>query len=426
VEELSSTPERPGPPPEPPAPPGGPLRTVSHDDLGRNRLTVGFRLILGIPHLLWTTVWGFGMLLLVPVLWVATLVKGRPPDGLHEAFAMYVRYVLHVYAYMTIAADPYPGFLGRPRSYPIDVEIPPPADHNRWTVGFRLLLALPALALAAAFAGAGGSATTSPGSNEIQNASLNVGVATSVAVLAWFTSVVRGRMAPGLRDLLVWALGYAAQAYGYLLLLTPRYPNSDPAVAPVGPLPEHPLRLRVDDDRRRNRLTVAFRLILAVPHFVWIALWSIAVFFAAIGTWLWTLAAGRPPAPLQRFLAAYVRYAVHFTAFVYLAAGPFPGFTGTPGYPVEVDVPSEPEPQPRLVTLFRLLLAFPAFVVSSGVGTVLLLAAIGGWFAALATGRMPQGLRNAIAFGTRYSAQTYAYMLLLTARYPYAGPGDFR
>jgi hypothetical protein len=432
VEDLNSAPERPerpeppGTPGPPGPPPGGPLRTVNYDDLRRNRLTVGFRLILGIPHLLWVTIWGFGMLLLVPVLWVATLVNRRPPDGLHEAFAMYVRYVLHVYAYMTIAADPYPGFLGRPGTYPIDLEVPPPADHNRWTVGFRLLLAIPPLLLAAAFVGAGGSATTSPGSDELQSASLNIGLASAVAVLAWFTSVVRGRMAPGLRDLLVWALGYAAQAYSYLLFLTPRYPNSDPAIAPVAPLPDHPVRLRVDDDLHRNRLTVAFRLILAVPHIVWITLWSVVGVFAAIAAWVWTLAAGRPPATLQRFLAALVRYWVHFSAFVYLAAGPFPGFTGTPGYPVELGVPTEPERQPRLVTLFRLLLAVPAFIVASAVGTVMGFAAVGGWFASLATGRMPLGLRNAIAFGTRYNAQTYAYLLLLTPRYPYGGPADFR
>jgi hypothetical protein len=45
-----------------------------------------------------------------------------------------------------------------------------------------------------------------------------------------------------------------------------------------------------------------------------------------------------------------------------------------------------------------------------------------GWFAALATGRMPTGLRNLGAFSIRYHAQTNAYVVVLTDRYPHASP----
>jgi hypothetical protein len=38
----------------------------------------------------------------------------------------------------------------------------------------------------------------------------------------------------------------------------------------------HPIRLIVTDDLRRSRLTVFFRLLLAIPHFVWLLLWGIA------------------------------------------------------------------------------------------------------------------------------------------------------
>ena len=33
---------------------------------------------------------------------------------------------------------------------------------------------------------------------------------------------------------------------------------------------EHPVQLVVEDDLQRNRLTVFFRLILAIPHFIWV------------------------------------------------------------------------------------------------------------------------------------------------------------
>ena len=41
-----------------------------------------------------------------------------------------------------------------------------------------------------------------------------------------------------------------------------------------------------------------------------------------------------------------------------------------------------------------------------------------GWFYALATGRMNEGMRNLSAWLLRYEVQTYAYVMLLTGRYP--------
>ena len=44
------------------------------------------------------------------------------------------------------------------------------------------------------------------------------------------------------------------------------------------------------------------------------------------------------------------------------------------------------------------------------------------WWYALATARMPEGMRNLGASCLRYSAQTYGFALLVTSRYPYGGP----
>lgn len=53
---------------------------------------------------------------------------------------------------------------------------------------------------------------------------------------------------------------------------------------------------------------------------------------------------------------------------------------------------------------------------------LLTVAALLGWFSALARGRMPRGLRNAGALALRYQAQTFGYLLLLSDAYPYSGP----
>ncbi|HEV2815007.1 MAG TPA: DUF4389 domain-containing protein, partial [Solirubrobacteraceae bacterium] len=344
----------------PPLTPADQVRTLNYDDLHRWRVSVGFRFFMAIPHLLWLGIWGFGMLLLSPVLWIATLINRRPPEGLRDVYAMWVRYSVHVYAFLYLAASPFPGFLGKPGTYPIEVEVPPSGEHGRWSVGFRFVLALPALLLAGALVGLGGGGGSNPSSSgqsdPTTSAALNLGVAATVAFLAWFACLARGRMPQGMRDLLVWALGYAAQAYAYLFLLTARYPNSNPAIAPLAALPEHPVRLRLTDELRRNRWTVAFRLILAMPHLLWFALWTLLVIPLAIVTWFVTLVAGRTPSALHRFLSAWVRYSSHYSAFLYLGGGPFPGVTGAPGsYPVDIEIEG-PERQNRWTVLFRGLL----------------------------------------------------------------------
>jgi len=47
----------------------------------------------------------------------------------------------------------------------------------------------------------------------------------------------------------------------------------------------HPIGLIVDDDLRRNRLTVFFRLLLAIPQLIWLAVWGIAVAILVIVGW---------------------------------------------------------------------------------------------------------------------------------------------
>jgi hypothetical protein len=245
----------------------------------------------------------------------------------------------------------------------------------------------------------------------------------TAAFLGWFASLARGVMPHGFRNVIAYGLRYSGQAYGYLFLLTQRYPDSDPVLpAEAGRRPEGAIRLTVADNFERSRLTVFFRLLLAIPHLVWLTLWSIAAFFAAIANWLVTLVRGRPHDALHRFLSAYLRYEVHVLAYLALTANPFPGFVGRAGtYPVDVEI-DPPAAQNRWVTGFRLPLAIPAIAVSDGLATLAFVAAFLGWFASLATGRMPKGLRNLGAYALRYGAETNGYLYLLTDRYPHSSP----
>ena len=407
-----------------------PIRLVVRDDLVRSRLTVFFRLFLAIPLLVWVSLRGIAAFVVGVVNWLAVLVQGEVPEALHEFVASYIRYATQVSAYLFLAADPYPWFRVQP-GYPVDVEIDPPVRQGRWGGFFRLVLALPALILAAALGsgfatGSSGQGSWTASSNEEAvwwSFTSFGGAAAAAAFLAWFAILARGRAPQGLRDLTAYALGYGAQASGYLLLLTPRYPTSDPAVAePYAKLPDHPVRLVVRDDLERPRLTVFFRLFLAIPHVLWWMLWATLVVLAAVVAWVAALVTGRVPSALHRFLAAFLRYSTHLGAFVYLVGRRFPGFVGREGsYGIDLEI-APAERQSRWKTLFRWLLAIPAFILATALGGVVAVIAFLAWWYALATARMPEGMRNLGASCLRYSAQTYAYALLVTSAYPYAAP----
>jgi hypothetical protein len=400
-----------------------PVRLRVSDDLERTRLTVLVRWLLAIQHFFWLALWTIVAAAAAMASWFATLARGRTPGGLHGFLATYVKYVTQLYGYLNLAANPYPPFDGRD-GYPIDVEIAPPATQSRWRVAARIFLLIPALLFATALAGSPlQRVSTTIGRSTRSYGFSSPGLLTLVAVLGWFAVLARGRTPRGLRDAAAYCLSYGAQTWAYALLLTDRYPNSDPQIAlPDLPLRSDPARLRLDDDLRRSRLTVFFRLLLTIPHLVWLALWSVVALVAAVLNWLAVLVTGRVPRVLARFLSAYLRYTLHVYGFLYLVANPFPGFTGRAGsYPMEpiVEVAAR---QKRLTVLFRLVLAVPALLLVSAYNGITSLAAVLGWFASLVTGRMPSGLRNAAALGLRYHLQTGAYLLVLNEAYPYTGP----
>jgi hypothetical protein len=395
-----------------------PVRLVVTDDLSRSRWTVAFRLVLAIPVLIVYVVWSLASIVAVVIAWFVLLVRGRLGDGLHGFLVGYVRFTVRMNAYLHLVANPWPG-LGTVLHYPVNAEIAPPAPQRRWTVLLRIFLAIPALLLAAVTGGGGGSVSWRRGSWSASSAG---GTGGTVAVLGWFASLATGRMPRGLRDLGAYGIGYSAQALAYALLLTDVYPSAHPRLAGPMALPDHPVRLVSTDDLARPRLIVFFRLLLALPHLVWFALWSLTVIPASVLGWLAALMRARLPHPLHRFLTAYVRYSLHLGAFIYGIGGPFPGFVGAAGsYPVDVTTPS-PERQGRWTIGFRVLLAVPALLVASAYGSVAFVVAVLGWCASLIRGRMPDGLQAVGAAALRYQAQTLAYALLVTGRYPYAAP----
>jgi Domain of unknown function (DUF4389) len=179
----------------------------------------------------------------------------------------------------------------------------------------------------------------------------------------------------------------------------------------------HPIQLIVTDDLRRSRLTVFFRLLLVIPHLIWLALWGIAAEILLLVAWIIGIFMGYIPDGIHNFLAGYVRYATRVTAYILLLANPFPPFSASHPYAVDAQI-ALAAPQSRLGIFFRLILAIPAIVLTYVFRIVNNVIAFLMWFYALITGQANEGMRNLSVWLLRYETQTYGYIFLLTSRYP--------
>jgi hypothetical protein len=174
---------------------------------------------------------------------------------------------------------------------------------------------------------------------------------------------------------------------------------------------------------RQNRWTVGFRVILAVPHLIWIALVSIAAFFVLIVGWFAALFTARLPSGIARFLFLVLRYHVRLLAYLYLMRDDYPPFAlGDERYPVVVE--ANPGTLNRAAVLFRLVLAVPVLVLVNWLTAGVTVALVVVWIIVLAKGRMPGILAQSLAAVLRFEARTYGYTMLLTSEYPKELYGD--
>src|SRR5207244_12737795 len=127
-------------------------------------------------------------------------------------------------------------------------------------------------------------------------------------------------------------------------------------------------------------------------------LWPYLALGVAVVNWVIALIRGRRATGLAAWTARFVRYQTHVYAYTYLVADAYPSFRGWEGtYPVDLAI-DQPTSQARWKTLFRIVLAIPAYVFMSVLQYVLYVVAFLGWFYAIVFGRYPRGFRDLSAY----------------------------
>lgn len=208
--------------------------------------------------------------------------------------------------------------------YPVSVTVRPDMeDRNRLTAFFRFFLALPHIILVGgpvAIFSASDWTTESGAHFGYGSGGMLGAVAFFGAVIAWFAILFTARYPGGLRKLMVYYLRWRLRAVAYMTLLRDEYP-------PFGE-GDYPADLAVpEQEEPRDRVSVAFRLIFAIPHII--VLWFLGVAWAvttALG-WAAILLTGKYPAPLYGFALGVLAWTVRVEAYVLLLRDEYPPFS---------------------------------------------------------------------------------------------------
>jgi uncharacterized protein DUF4389 len=188
-----------------------------------------------------------------------------------------------------------------------------------------------------------------------------------------------------------------------------------------------PVLVAFEGPTRQRRITVAVRLILVIPAFIVLDVVGIAAFVVVVISWFGALFMGRIPRFAAEFLPGYLRWQVRVFAYALLLTDKYPPFSLEHQTDYPIWLTAQPGRLNRWAVFFRVVLVFPASVVSTVVlYGALFPVAIVAWFIVLISGRMPTNLYWAYAAVLRYWARVNGYELLITSEWPWGLMGDQR
>lgn len=166
------------------------------------RVTVAFRAILAIPHLIVLIALGVAAEVVAFIGWWAALFTGQLPAWAHEFITGVLRWQSRVFGYLFFLTDEYPPFSLDDADYPVRL-FTKPTRLNRLAVFFRFILAIPVYIV-----------------TEIMTTGLVL-----VSIVAWLITLITGRMPARLHEAFAAIIRWNARFFGYLLLVTPEYPG---------------------------------------------------------------------------------------------------------------------------------------------------------------------------------------------------------
>jgi hypothetical protein len=198
----------------------------------------------------------------------------------------------------------------------------------------------------------------------------------------------------------------------------------------------YPVTYTVEYPERLDRLSTAFRIILYIPVWIFLFLFSGGPTDFGFGTdWrsmaplgligiggvvlpIWAAIIVRQYIPhwLFDFQVALMRFQARAGGYLALLTDEFPAFEGK--YPINFDVRYPDEPNPWKVAIWKIITSIPHFIILIFLFVASFVVVVIAWFAILFTGRYPRGLHDFVAGVSRWWLRVQAYVISLTDEYP--------
>lgn len=213
--------------------------------------------------------------------------------------------------------------------------------------------------------------------------------------------------------------------------------SEDTPPPPAVELPEtsdrgipYPARLEINYPAQLNRVTTAFRIILAVPIAIVSAIltgggtWGTSTSASVIGslsfaTLLLIVFRRRYPRWWFDFALELTRFTTRVGAYVTLLTDQYPATVEHQSVALDLDYPDVEQDLNRWLPLVKWFLAIPHYIVLFFLAIGAVVSVILAWFAILFTGQYPRTLFDYVVGVARWGLRVEAYaFLLITDRYP--------
>lgn len=194
-------------------------------------------------------------------------------------------------------------------------------------------------------------------------------------------------------------------------------------------MPPYVVTTSVTVQEVRNRITVLFRIVLAIPHtilagpVVWfyrsgsLGLLGAAAYFLALINGVSLVIFQRSIPGARDFALYYLRWRTRSLAYTTLLTDAYPPFGDGP-YPATLTVIEPSGARNRLMIALRPLWVIPHVVVLAFVVAAWCVTSMTAWFAILFTGRLPGALYRFGVGAMQWCLRVEAYLLLLVDEYP--------
>ncbi len=189
--------------------------------------------------------------------------------------------------------------------YPAHFQLEAPTRIANWRPLVHWLLAIPHLLIANVLGNLGG----------------------VIGLISWFAIVFTGRLPEGLANLQCLVIRYQVRTYSYVLWLHEPYPPFDFSTTSADP-GGHPVQVDMRPQLAdRNRVTVGFRLLLAIPIILFAAVVALAAAVLALVGFFAVLFTGRWPEGVRSFIIGALRLGVRVSAYTYVLVDDYPPFS---------------------------------------------------------------------------------------------------